>query len=54
MAQVWGNMSPERQFRTLDVDVVAVNETWLRPVEGDNNLAAQDYSFLEWTEQMGK
>lgn len=37
---------PELQFRTLDIDVKAVTEIWLRRVEGDNDLVARDYLSL--------
>lgn len=36
----------EIKSRTLDVDVLAVTEICLRPGEGENELLAQEHSFL--------
>lgn len=45
-AAVVGNRRPELEFKTLDVYVVAVTETWLGPREGDNELMSLDYLFF--------
>lgn len=49
-----GNKWPEQRIGTLDVDLVAVTETWLRPEEGDNNLMARYYSFFIMDKTDGK
>lgn len=38
-----GNKWPELRFGNMDVDVVAVAETWLRSDDGNNNLTVRDY-----------